>query len=416
MNRRFVHALVAGSLAALALSGCGNSREAAGGVDGCDPGITDDTIKLGASTMQSGAAAAYKAMPQASLALFDEVNEAGGVTMGDGKKRKIEFVSLDDAYDPARAVKNTRQLVEKDQVFAIFQAAGTSPTLAIMDYTTKAGVPIVFAATGSDEFQKKRDEGATIAAFMLPQVGFENEVMVRSIEQIDPDATIAVLYPNDGLGKGSLAGLKDLVKDTGLKVVAEESYEQTSTSVDSQIVNLKSSGADVFVNFGTGTFVTQALKKANEIDWDVEKFVISASTDVSTVLAPAGEDAAEGVRSVAWVYDVSSDANNDMPGVENWREFAERNKDRVDTHNSIAALGYNNSQMMLKALEEFDGCTREGLLETVQKLRGVETDLGLEGITFGSGDADYPYAITSMATMQFLDGKWEYADVITRDK
>ncbi|MDT0200664.1 ABC transporter substrate-binding protein [Nocardioides sp. AE5] len=401
-------------MAAFALAGCGSSRDAAEGLDGCDPGFTDTSIKFGSSTMQSGAAAAYRAMPQASLALFDEINADGGVLMGDGTKRTIEFVSMDDAYDPARTVKNTRELIEKDNVFAIFQAAGTSPTLAIIDYASGAGVPIMFGTTGSDEFQAKSDEGAMITAFMLPQVSFENEVMVAGIEALDADAKIAVLYPNDGLGKGSLAGLKELIKDTDMEVVGEQSYEQTSTTVDSQVVNLSNSGADVFVNFGTGTFVTQALKKAHELDWDVEKFVISASTDASTVLGPAGPGAAEGVRSVAWTYDVSNDANNAVEGVTKWREFAERNKDRVDSHNVIAAMGYTNAQLLIQALQEFDGCTRKELFETVRGMEGMSVDLGLEGITFGSGDPDYPYAITSMATMQFVDGKWVYGDVISR--
>lgn len=263
--------------------------------------------------------------------------------MGDGKSRKIEFISMDDAYDPARTLQNTRQLIEQDQVFAIFQAAGTSPTLAIIDYAPASGVPILFATTGSDEFFAKTEEGAMVT-LMLPQVGFENEVMVTSIESSDPDAKIAVLYPNDGLGKGRLAGLNELIDGTGMSVVAEQSYEQTATSVDSQIVNLKDSGADVFVNFGTGTFVTQALKKAAELDWDVEKYVISASTDASTVLGAAGEGAAEGVRSVAWTYDVSSGANDDVEGVKEWRAFAERNKDRVDTNNVIAAMGRDGLQ------------------------------------------------------------------------
>ncbi|MET0953129.1 MAG: ABC transporter substrate-binding protein [Aeromicrobium sp.] len=399
---------------ALIVASCGGGGRAADAVGGCDPGITDTSIKIGSSSMQSGPAAAWKAMPQSSLAYFDEINEAGGVTMGDGKKRTIEFVSVDDAYDPARAVKNTKKLVEQDKIFGVFQGAGTTPTLAILDYTTSAGVPILFPMTGSVEFEPKVADGALLANAMLPQTSWENRILLDSIAAANPQAKIGILYPNDGLGKTGLEQMTSMVEGTDMEIVASESYEQSAATVDSQVVNLKSSGADVFVSFATGSFVTQSLKKAAEIDWTPAKYIISSSTDTESFLKPAGAEATDDLHSVAWLYDVSNPANDDRPGMKKWREFAERNSDQVNGKNAIAAAGYNNAQLLVATLEQVDGCERADLLDAAQGLTGVSTDLAVEGVGFGGGSAEYPYGITSMATMSFEDGQWVYGDVVTR--
>ncbi|MGN2637739.1 ABC transporter substrate-binding protein [Nocardia takedensis] len=407
MKRTLAFGLAALSAAAV-LTAC-SGRETVTGSGDCDPGITDTRITFGTSLMQSVAG------PQATAAtaLFDEINAAGGVAMGDGKSREITYLAKDDGYDPARTVGNVRSLVEQDQVFAIQNLIGTASTLAVVDYLTQREVPLVFPMTGTDELVAKLDSRPVVAGAVNPQTGWEVSERAAQIRRDHPQAKIAVLYPNDSLGAGSLSALKSALEGSGARIVAEQSYEQTTPSIDSQLVNLANSGADVFVNFATASFVTQSLKKADELRWKPDTYIYSGATDTNFVLAPAGPGAAEGIHSFYWIYDVSSTEHDAIPGVRAWRAFAERNAGKVKTTDTIAATGYNTAQLLVAALEQMKGCTRADLLDSVRNMKGVTTDLSIQGVTFDTTPA-YPYAITSMAPMTFRDGSWHYDAVVTR--
>lgn len=394
--------------ATAALTAC-SGRETTAAAGDCDPGISDTEIRFGTSLMQSVAG------PQATAAsaLFDEINAAGGVAMGDGKTRKISYTAMDDGYDPARTVSNVRSLVEQEQVFAIQNLVGTASTLAVVDYLTQKNVPLVFPMTGTDELLATIDKRPVVAGAVNPQTGWEVSERAKQILRDHPQAKIAVLYPNDSLGNGSLDALKSALAGSGTQIVAQQSYEQTTPSVDSQLVNLANSGADVFVNFATASFVTQSLKKAHELSWKPDTYIYSGATDTNFVLAPAGLDAAEGVHSFYWIYDISSKDHDAKPGVQKWRAFADRNSGKFKTTDTIAATGYNTAQLLVTALEEMKGCTRADLLDAVQNLHGVTTDLSIEGVTFDT-TPDYPYSITSMAPMTFRGGSWHYDAVVTR--
>jgi branched-chain amino acid transport system substrate-binding protein len=397
------------------LAACGGRDGDSGASGDCDPGISDNEVVLGGSSLQSGPGAAYKAQPDAQKAYFDDINADGGVKMADGKTRKIRYISMDDAYDPARAVSNVRKLVDQEDVFGLFGNIGTVTTLAVVDYAKAKDVPILFPLSGSDEFEGLVADGAPVAGMSAPQVSFEVQVMVSQIVQSDPSATIAVLYQNDGMGSGYLAALEKEIEGTDLKIVGAESYEQSAATVDSQMVALRDSGADVFLDFGTGSFVTQAISKAAELGWDATKYLISGATDTKNIVLPAGADAAEGIRSSNWLYDVSSSANDDVAGVAAWRQFADQHSESVDSKNNLAAVGYTNAQLMVAALETTEGCERSDLLEAAQNLSGVTTDLSLEGVTFNT-TPDYPYTITHLAPMTFKDGAWVYGQAETRSE
>ncbi|MDF3319952.1 ABC transporter substrate-binding protein [Rhodococcus sp. C3V] len=390
------------------LTAC-SGRETNAAMGDCDPGISDTEIRFGTSLMQSVAG------PQATAAsaLFDEINASGGVAMGDGKTRTISYTAMDDGYDPARTVSNVRSLVEQEQVFAIQNLVGTASTLAVVDYLTQKNVPLVFPMTGTDELLATIDKRPVVAGAVNPQTGWEVSERAKQVLRDHPQAKIAVLYPNDSLGNGSLDALKSALAGSGTQIVAQQSYEQMTPSVDSQVVNLANSGADVFVNFATASFVTQSLKKAHELNWKPDTYIYSGATDTNFVLAPAGLDAAEGVHSFYWIYDVSSKDHDAKPGVQKWRAFAERNSGKFKTTDTIAATGYNTAQLLVTALEEMNGCTRSDLIDAVQNLHGVTTDLSIEGVTFDTA-SDYPYSITSMAPMTFHGGSWHYDAVVTR--
>ncbi|XRQ08640.1 ABC transporter substrate-binding protein [Actinomadura welshii] len=395
------------TLCAASLAACGSPRGASGS-DACAPGITDTSIKLGQSSLQSGPGAAYKPFATVPAKYFEDLNERGGIEFGDGKKRTVEFTSYDDRYDPAATVVNVKKLVEQDQVFALYQNTGEASILAVADYLKKTGVPLLFAGTGADSLRDKAEDGTALAMLTLPTVHFEDSVMFHEIERADPSATIAVLHPSDAAGQGHLDNARELVKGTDMKIVAVESYELTAPTVDSQVTKLRSSDADVFINYGTGSFVTGALKKADQLDWPAEKWIIAASADYKSIIKPAGPAAGEGVHAVGWLYSAGG-ADDDVPGVRKWIEWATENGE--DPANTFGAYSYNNAQLFVQIAKRMKGCQRSDLIDAAQSAQGMTTDLGLPEITFGSSGGD-PSAVSSVAVMTLKGDRWEYGSVV----
>lgn len=404
-------------MAAASLVACGSSRD--GGStsesgEACSPGITDTSIKLGQSSLQTGPGAAYLPFRTVPEKLFKEINEAGGAEFGDGAKRTIEFISLDDAYDPARTVVNVKRLVEQEQVFAFFQNSGTSSVLASVDYLQEKGVPISFSGTGSIELKERYAEGEIPVLTMseLPSTDFEMKAMFDGVVANDPAAKIAILYPNDGLGKSTLElfhGYAEEVAD--VEIVGEQSYEISAPSVDQQVAALRQTGATAFVHLGTGNFVTGALKKMNELGWHPQKWVITSSTDIATTIAPAGEGAGQNLHGMAWVYGTAPGQNEDIPAVQEWLEWAESVGE--EPASSVGALSYTNVEILLEVFKNMDGCTHQDFLDAAKETVDISgVGVALDGITFGMAEGD-PSMVSSFAYMTFEDGAWVYGDVVS---
>ncbi|GAB2888454.1 ABC transporter substrate-binding protein [Nocardioides pacificus] len=409
MNHRL--SLLAVTCAALLLSGCGGRDDSTGASGDCSPGITDDTIKIGTSIPMSGAAAVYGAIARATEGYFEDLNAEGGVEMGDGKTRKIEYKAIDDAYDPARTVSNTRTLVEQDQVFAMMNVLGTSPNLAISDFVAGAGVPNLFAMTGTDEFLDQ-DENWTMG--FLPQYEFEAQAMANYVLDKNPQAKVAVLYQNDGFGKGMLENFEEQFEGTDVEIVASQAYEQSGGTADSQVVNLAKSGADVWLNYATGTFMTQSLKKADEIGWEPLKMITSGTNHAKNIMQPAGAGAMDAV-SFTWLKDVSDPGWNDDEGMQAWKAFAEKHSGDVEAADSTAANGYTTAQLMVSVLEEMDGCTRDDMLEAAQSMSDVQPDLYLPEVK-ASTTEDYPFFTSQVQMMTFDGTTWQLeGDVLERE-
>lgn len=408
MIRRLSVLAVCGTLA---LSACGGRDDSsASGSGDCDPGITDSTVKIGASLPMSGAAAVYGAISRASEAYFDDINAAGGVEMGDGTTRKIEYTAMDDAYDPARTVSNTRSLVEEDGVFAMMNVLGTSPNLAISDYMQGEGIPNLFAMTGTDEFLAQ-DENWSMA--FLPQYEFEAQAMADYVKENAPQGKVGILYQNDGFGKGMVDNFEAEFEGTDIEIVSTQAYEQSGGSADSQVVNLASSDADVWLNYATGTFMTQSLKKANEIGWKPLTLVTSGTNHAKNIMQPAGPGAKDAI-SFTWLKDVSDPSWSDDEGMKKWMEFAEKHSSDVEAADSTAANGYTTAQIMVSVLEGMEGCTRQDMLDSAQSLEGVAPDLFLPGVTVETA-ADYPYFTTQVQMMEFDGTTWALiGDVLER--
>jgi len=372
-----------------ALTACGSGRDDAAGAGECSPGITDDEIRIGQSSLQSGPGAAYKAMVDGAAAIFDEVNASGGVKMGDGKARQVTYLSLDDGYDPARAVVNVKQLAEQERVAAFFGNTGTSAILAYIDYTTDKGIPLILPAGSppAELVERYRDGSAMLALYSNASVDFENVVRVKAVAAENPDAKIAVLYSNEETGETQLEALKAAIEGTDLEIVAEESYEVSAASVDSQVTNLRGSDADTFMMLGSGSFITMALKKVDELGWHPEKWITAANPAVE-LLQPAGPGATDDVKSIAWSKGAGMIGLDQDPAVVEYAKWATENG--FDPADSLFMAGTVLAKIFLQVLEATEECTSEAVYDAARSIE-IDSEWALPGITYGSSDDDPSY-------------------------
>ena len=246
-----------------------------------DPGASDTEIKVGNINPYSGPASAYGTIGKTIGAYFNKVNAEGGVN-----GRKINYITYDDGYAPPRAVEQARKLVESDEVLLVFQSLGTPSNTAIQKYMNSKKVPQLFVATGATKWGDPKNYPWTMG--WQPNYQGEGKIYAAYIVKNHPNAKIGVLYQNDDYGKDLLKGLKDGLGANTKMIVSELPYEVADPTVDSQIINLKSSGADVFVNITTPKFAAQSLKKMTEIGWKPVHFLNQVSTSTGAVLKPAG--------------------------------------------------------------------------------------------------------------------------------
>src|ERR671921_1519118 len=225
------------------------------------PGASDTEIKVGNIMPYSGPASAYGLIGKTQEAFFRMINDQGGIN-----GRKVNFISYDDGYSPPKAVEQARKLVESDEVLLVFQSLGTPSNTAIQRYMNSKKVPQLFVATGATQFGDDPKQSPYTMGWQ-PNYQSEGRIYARYILDNKPDAKIAVLFQNDDYGKDLLKGLKDGLGDKGKMIVAEAPYEVSEPTIDSHIVKLKASGADVFINIATPKFAAQAIRKVPEVGW-----------------------------------------------------------------------------------------------------------------------------------------------------
>src|SRR6201990_2686992 len=252
--RNSIFHLVTATAVAIALS-----ASAAHAQKKYDPGATDTEIKIGQTLPFSGPASAYASIGKTQAAYFNMINAQGGVN-----GRKINLIQYDDGYSPPKAVEQVRKLVEGDEVLTTFQIIGTPPNAAVQKYLNDRKVPQLLASTGATRFTDPKKFPWTIA--FNPNYQAEGHIYAKYILANHPNAKIGILYQNDDLGKDYVKGLKDGLGAKAHMMISEASYELSDPTVDSQMVKLKSSGADLFYNITTPTFGAQAIKKAAELD------------------------------------------------------------------------------------------------------------------------------------------------------
>jgi len=394
--------LIAALLAlALIAAGCGrDDDDGGGGGGGGAPGVSDKSIKLGGSYPFSGPASAYGTIGRAAKAHFDWVNSKGGVN-----GRKIQFVTLDDGYDPARAVSNARRLVTQEKVFALFNTLGTANNLAIWDYTNQQKVPQVYVATGASEFGEDPDKHPFTIGWQ-PDYVSEAKTYAEFLKKEKPDAKVAVLYQNDSFGKNLTGGFEDAIKGSNIKIVARESYEVTDPTVAPQVTKLADSGADTFLDVTTPKPGAQAIGTVAKSGWKPLHILNNVAASKTLVLKPVGFEAAQGIVSTTYFKDPEDPQWANDPAMKEYKTQLKKFGPKLNPNEPFNAYGWAAAATMVKALQQAGGdLDRDKLMNSV---RNMDTEIGLllPGIRIKTGQGD-GYPIQSNQIMRFEDENWK---------
>jgi branched-chain amino acid transport system substrate-binding protein len=309
--------------------------------------------------------------------------------MGDGKARKIDYISLDDGYDPARGVVNVRQLIEQDHVAALYSDTGNSNIDAYIDYTTKAGVPLLLSAgSPSDEqVQKYRSGQGMIALSTNPPLQIQDDIMVQGIKADNPTARIAILYSNEDTGQGQLAIVKKLVEGTGLKIAGTQSYETTAPSVASQVTSLRATNANVFLLLGSGSFVSMALQNINELGWHPEEW-ITPDNVVTQLIQAAGPGAGGNLHSIAWLKSGELAGAADDPAIQKYSAWAKQHG--VNPNDSLYFAGTVTASFLIQVLEATKGCTSQSIYDAARNMK-LTSDYAIPSIALGASESGPSY-------------------------
>jgi ABC-type branched-subunit amino acid transport system substrate-binding protein len=349
-----------------------------------DPGASASEIKIGQTMPYSGPVTAAAAIGKAEAAYFNMVNDRGGVN-----GRKIKFFSLDDGYNPARTVEQTRKLVEQEQVLLIFGSLGTANNSVIQRYLNTKQVPHLLIAAIGLRWNDPKNFPWSMSLTASPLV--EMEAFSRYLLRRRPNARIAVLYQNDDLGKDYLKATKETLGDKApTMIVAEASYEVTDPSVDSQIVALKASGADTFLAFTTPKFGAFSIRKTYDIGWRPMQFVAFPSTSVATVLTPAGLDKSVGLLAAQYTKDPMDPAWQNDAEMREYVSWMKRYNPDGDVADSLNITGYISAALMVEILRRCgDDLTRANVMHQATSLQDVKVPMLLPGISVTTSPSDY---------------------------
>ena len=364
-----------------------------------DPGASDKEIKVGNIMPYSGPASAYGTIGKAAAAYFKKVNDEGGIN-----GRKINFISVDDGYSPPKAVEMARRLVEQDEVLVVFNPLGTPSNSAIQKYMNAKKVPQLFVATGATKWGDPKNFPWTMG--WQPNYQTEGGIYAHYLVKTKPGAKIAVMYQNDDYGKDYLKGFKDGLGDKAKQIVAEVSYEVSDPTVDSQIVQLKGSGADVFFNISTPKFAAMAIRKDYDIGWKPLHFLNNVSASIGSVLTPAGLEKSVGLISVAYLKDPNDKQWDNDPGIKEWRAFMAKYYPEGNLADGSNVYGYAVAQTLAQALKQAgDNLTRENVMKQAANLKDLQLNVALPGIKINTSATDF-YPFESLQLSRFDGKQW----------
>jgi branched-chain amino acid transport system substrate-binding protein len=365
-----------------------------------DLGVTDTEIKIGQTIAYSGPASAYGTVGRVQAAYFKRLNEQGGIN-----GRKIEFVSVDDAYSPAKAVEQARKLVEQDQVFLLFSPLGTPSNSAIHKYMNTKGVPQLFVASGATKWGDPKNYPWTMG--FLPSYREEGRTYGQHIRATRPKAKVGVLYQNDDFGKDYLTGLREGLGDRASAIVKELTYEVTDASVDSQMQTLKSSGADTFVNITTPKFAAMAIRKAFDSNWKPMQYLTNVSASVGAVLQPAGLDRSTGLVTILFLKDTSDKKYESDPAMQEYAAFLKKYYPDGHLVDATNLWGYVSAQMLEHVLKQCgDELTRANVMKQAASLKEYSTPLMIPGVKVNTSADDF-FIFEKLQLARFNGTNWE---------
>jgi branched-chain amino acid transport system substrate-binding protein len=364
-----------------------------------DTGASNVEIRVGNIMPYSGPASAYGIIGQTEAAYFKMINAEGGIN-----GRKINFISYDDSYSPPKTVEQARKLVEDDQVLLIFNSLGTPTNTAIERYMNAKKVPQLFVATGATKWNDPKHFPWTMG--WQPSYQSEGRIYARYLISNHPRGKIGILYQDDDYGKDYVKGLKDGLAGR-IPVVAEQSYETTDPTIDSQIVNLQASGADIFYDITTPKFAAQAIKKVAEIGWKPLHLLNNVSASIGSVIKPAGFDNSKGILSTEFFKDPTDPTWKDDAAFKKWETFMERYFPDGDRTNAFTVYGYLVSETFVDVLKRCgNNLTRANVMAQAASLNDLQLGMLLPGISINTSRIDYA-PIKQMQMMRFTGDRWQ---------
>jgi branched-chain amino acid transport system substrate-binding protein len=359
----------------------------------------DNEIRIGNTMPYSGPASAYGVIGKVISAYFDKINAEGGIN-----GRKINFISYDDGYNPARTVELTRKLVEEDKVLLIFASLGTAPSAAVQPYLNAKRVPQLFVASGASIWDQPRAFPWTMG--FQPSYQTEAHIYAQYLLENHPHGRIAILYQDDGFGKDYVKGLTDGL-DGKIPIVAEAPYKVTDTTIDAQIAQLKASGADILFDVTTPKFAVMAIRRTAELGWEPVHIVSTVSESIAAVLQPAGLQNAQGLLSAAYLFEGDDPSAVDESAYRDWAGFMDRYIPSASKSNSLTAFGYAIANAMVEVLTRCgDDLSRDNVMRQAASLKGLQLPLLLPGIVVNTSASDHA-PLEQMQMMRFSEGRWE---------
>jgi ABC-type branched-subunit amino acid transport system substrate-binding protein len=364
-------------------------------------GVTATEIKIGQTMPYSGPVSAFGALGKGEVGYFKMINERGGIN-----GRKVNLISLDDGYAPPKTVEQTRRLVESDEVALIFSSIGTAHNTAIAKYLQGKNIPQLFIGTGASKFSDVAQYPQLVMGVQAP-FRYEARLYVKYALAKNPNAKFAVISQNDDFGRDYLLGLKDGLGDKYDQLVTSATYEVQDPTIDSQIVKLKASGADVLLIAATPKYAAQTIRKVHEIGWQPLTFLSNVAVWVSTVMAPAGLENGIGILSTAYVKDPDDPAWKDDPGVKAWREFMIKYVPEADLHDTNYVNSYNSAMALEAVLKACgDDLSTENILKQAFSIKNLELPMLLPGIKINTSPTDH-VPVDQMQFMRFNGKSWE---------
>lgn len=365
------------------------------------PGVSATEIRIGTTTSLSGPVSALGTINKAHLAYFKMLNETQGGIAG----RKINYLITDDGFNPARTLENTRRLVEQEEVAFMFAQLGTGPNSAVVKYLNDRKIPHLFLSVNGDKWGDFKTYPWTMP--FAPSARTESQIFVKHALAQKPRSKIAIIYQNDDLGRDFVAGARDVLGAQYDSVVKAMSYEVTDPTVDSQLISLQATGAEVLISGVTGKFGAMVIRRINELGWKALHFLPSGASTVASTMVPAGPERGIGAITSVYTKDPSDPSWADDAGIKAYKAFMARWYPEGNPNESYNSYGYMTAIVLQRLLEQCKGdFRRENIMAQANNLKDMANPMLLDGIRVNTSATDH--RPLEQMQLQRWDGKvWQ---------